>query len=1114
MEIDLVDFLPKYPNITQSDNDILNPYGEDDSDFNKLIYSKNEFYTEKLSEKEDISTIPGNLLKHQIIISRFFSSYTQYDQLLLIHEMGSGKTCTAVSAIEKIKNEKTGFQRAMIFASGKGLLNNFVNELVFKCTNGIYIPENYEKLTELEKTVRVNKSISHFYDLNTFEIFAKELKTLSDESIRTRFSNSIIVIDEVHNLRIQEHETKINIYKQFHRFLHTVQNCKILLLSGTPIKDTPDEIASVMNLILPMEQQLPVKGDFIEEFMREVRPGEYSMKKSKIPILKNVFKGRVSFLKVMQSNIPKVFKGKHMGTLRYFNVVEDRMSVFQSEVYRTAYLKDLRERKGVYSQSRQASLFVFPDGTYGAEGWKNYILESSKKSAFVKLMGKKGRGISSFSLSKQLITELKKGGDSEEQMLATLGKYSSKYAAVIANIIKARNEGKNAFVYGEFVKGSGIILFSLILNLFGFSRANGKEETGDEKPRYGLLSNLTSSPKEINTIIKRFNQPDNMNGGVISVLIGSALISEGFSFFNIQVEEILTPWFNYSETAQVIARGLRLGSHKMLEQDGQSPIVNIYQRVSVPNERVIKKGLDKKEITETKKTKKPISQKTKKKGKGGEEQESGNEEQEIEDEEEGGEEDGEGKDGRDNRDEFGDVLQIDDNVLPSIDLEMYQLSEKKDKTIESIKKIAKEAAFDCALNYRRNYIPGYDGLRECEYSNCDYVCDGIDIKEGDDELSPVQIDYSTYQLYYNDRTVERIIMKIQDIFKYNFRMTFTDVYDHFQDQTIFDVISALRRVINENIIIYNSYGFRSYLREENNIYFLIDNLSASDSLMSNYYTVNPTLKSLDTYKSVMIEVNKQNVPAIIEKIFTTTDIDELKKYMSKLSIDVKEQLIEGSLLARELGIDKNVETRGLILEYFKNFYAKYKTTWISWLLESTKDIIRCLNSKTREWSDCTEKYEEKMKEIKKSIQGDIINNKYGYYGLFSKEENKFWIRDMTIEDKDKKDKQRSGKVCTTWDKADLLKLTNKVLNIPIGDDIYRQGENIVSMRKEILSNKYLSKMYKASDFNKDSGDEMRRILYFASKKKDDLCNILKDWFTKNNLLVEEVVAGKKGKKKA
>jgi hypothetical protein len=87
-------------------------------------------------------------------------------------------------------------------------------------------------------------------------------------------------------------------------------------------------------------------------------------------------------------------------------------------------------------------------------------------------------------------------------------------------------------------------------------------------------------------LVNRFNQPDNMTGKIINVIIGSRKISEGFTFKNVQIIDIHTPWFNYSETSQVIARGHRLGSHKDLVEQGLDPQVAIYQRVSIPNNGV------------------------------------------------------------------------------------------------------------------------------------------------------------------------------------------------------------------------------------------------------------------------------------------------------------------------------------------------------------------------------------------------------------------------------------------------------------------------------------------------------------------------------------------------
>jgi SNF2 family DNA or RNA helicase len=237
--MNIEDFLPKYPNIIKSIDQIQNPY---DNDFYESIFKKREFYDERLSKTEDIPNEKGTLMKHQIIIARFLSSHTIYDSLLLVHEMGTGKTCSAIGAIEQIKNEDNNFKGALIFAKGQGLLQNFIRELRDKCTAGQYIPEGYgdEKngLTDIETSIRTKKLIQEFYSTGTFETAAKHLNKMKDSDIVEKFSNHIIVIDEVHNLRIQDvtDGDKISMYIEFKRLLHLVKNCKIILLSGTPMK--------------------------------------------------------------------------------------------------------------------------------------------------------------------------------------------------------------------------------------------------------------------------------------------------------------------------------------------------------------------------------------------------------------------------------------------------------------------------------------------------------------------------------------------------------------------------------------------------------------------------------------------------------------------------------------------------------------------------------------------------------------------------------------------------------------------------------------------------------------------------------------------------------------
>lgn len=581
---DISDFLPKYPSIS---DEYLNPYPNES--FNKSIYHKKEFYEERLDEYESKPSQKGQLMKHQKIISRFLSSHTKYDSLLLYHYMGTGKGCSAIGSMEQIKKENSSISRAIILARGSNILNNIMNELVFICTNGKYIPKDFEKLPPDTRTSRIKKNIKDFYSFETFYRFANDIKKYSDEYIIKNYSNTIVVIDEVHNLRIKpKKRQERDIYYQIHRFLHLIQNKKVLLMTGTPMKDRPEEISGVLNLILPMDKQLPIESDFINEYLTE-DDGIYVVKSEKKRQLKNYFKGIVSYLKPMKSDVSFEYIGETVSPLKMFRVFIDEMINTQNEVYLQTYQIESNKkfdgnesdedeeneeevvRSGWFSQSRQAALFVFPDGSIGKKGFSKYIKESKKTKTGLNLK----KSVSyTYKLKKFFIDTLR--GKNTEETLDNISKYSSKYATAIRQILNAKK--KSCFVYCSFVKGSGAILFSLLLELCGFSKANGSETKKSMK--YGLLS--SSEGSKIHKVIKRFNRPNNLYGEYIKVLIGSRVVGEGLSFFNIQEVHILTPHWNFSETEQAITRSIRAFSHTELTKRNKKVEVNIYLHTSIP----------------------------------------------------------------------------------------------------------------------------------------------------------------------------------------------------------------------------------------------------------------------------------------------------------------------------------------------------------------------------------------------------------------------------------------------------------------------------------------------------------------------------------------------------
>lgn len=1090
---DIKYFLPIYSDI-------------DDPNFNMSIYRKKEFYDEKLSKFEAYPSNPGELLKAQKIISRFLSSYTIYNSLLLRWELGSGKTGAAIGAIEKIKNEGSIYDKAIILAKGDTLIENFKNEIVFKSTPGQYIPENYKLLTRRQKKARIKKNLSVYYDFWTFEKFVKkEIMNKNDEYLIETYSNKIIVIDEVHNIRLHDKIIKnkkegVLLYDNFHRFLHTVKNCKILLLSGTPIKDTIDEIADIFNLILPMDKQLPIGKVFLKEYFNN-EDKLYTIKPEKIKEIKEYFKGYVSFLESTKSEVKKKYEGETIGKLKHFKVYPDIMGEFQTNIYEKAYIKDKKrrivineeeegeeydteeddeyyeyiseedgagnideeeEKSGFSKSCRQASLFVFPDGTYGKQGFNNpkYIKIKTTKEINVTAQKtdidkeEKVQIKKSFSLGEELKNALK-GKDNDER-LKKLEIYSSKYASVIRNILEGHKTGKSCFIYSEFVKGSGGILFSLILNLFGFKKYSGKENPDaklSKEKRYAVINNETVNSQEIQNIIERFNRPDNMHGEYINVIIGSIVIAEGVSFKNVQEEHILTPFWNYSIISQAIGRGYRFGSHNDLISAGITPDFRIYQYVSIPN----------------------------------------------------------------------------NPELESIDLRLYEISEIKDMNIKGVEQLMKESAFDCALNFDRNHIEGYDNKRECNYTLCNYKCDDIimDTKEPFEPIKINKLDISSYEVYYNKDNVNEIIDKLKIMFRTKYKVHLDKIKNIFKEYLFFDLITSLNIIICENIVIVNNYGIDSYLREENNIFFLVDSISNQNNLFSNYYSKNPILILDLSYNEMIDKIIYSKLPLKVTELFDTTDEDRIFEILGEMNSDLREILLEASIEARENSIEKNIFQRQKILEYFDYAIERIDDIIISSLLYRDQNILRCFQDSL--WSNCSDENIDLFKEGKRK-QKETLKTNNEYFGTYN--DKKFCIVKSNFSDDQRG--VNKGKVCSTWKKPILIYIMINILKTPLKTEVdtskWNAIQKISKKGREILFNEVINnKNVQVCEYNEEdkewsmrnyeeeelegySDEDLEKMLFYSKITVEKLCNMIKQWFDDKNILTYDENCGTANKK--
>ena len=258
-------------------------------------------YYDELSGKQDqISCDPAvssefSLLTHQKIVTDYLNIYTPYRGLLLYHGLGSGKTCSSIAIAEGLKTHKN-----IIVLTPASLRRNYIEELK-KCGDEIYKknqfwefvpitsqldpmintlsailslpkdfiksakgawlvnvkkPSNYtslnrDQLTSLE--TQLNKMIETkytFYNYNGMRM--STLKAMPVDSNNNPFSDHVVIIDEAHNFIsriVNKLKRPSSLSMQMYELLMNAQNVKIILLSGTPIINYPNEVAVIFNIL-------------------------------------------------------------------------------------------------------------------------------------------------------------------------------------------------------------------------------------------------------------------------------------------------------------------------------------------------------------------------------------------------------------------------------------------------------------------------------------------------------------------------------------------------------------------------------------------------------------------------------------------------------------------------------------------------------------------------------------------------------------------------------------------------------------------------------------------------------------------------------------------------
>ena len=549
-----------------------------DNEFNNIL-DKYEFRDQK--QKQHIYQTP-----RQLLIRNFISKNTIYDNILLYWKMGHGKTCAAITIAEGFKEYISNMgRRIIVLVKNHNIETNFRNEMLSNCVNDNFYDD--------ESKNKINRKINKHYTFITYgsfinKVLGRNITEIQEDNTKitskisssdkiTNFNNTVIIIDEAHNI------TNNDMYFALEKVLKNSYNYRLVLLTGTPLYDNVKEIFELSSLLnLNSNNESPFirndlfKNNLVEKIQSNylkngILKGNLNKISSKgIEYLQSKLLGKISYLDI-DSN-PDTFPVKiDIGTpllpiTGTINVIYCEMEDYQYNTYLKALsldsdidlneafdklniIQDNIDIKGssLYKNSSDASTMTYPNNLFGKDGF-----------------------LQCFQLSKNNEYILK--SKYNDILTTNLNKYSNKLFQLIENIKKSPG---NIFIYSNYVNFGGTSLIKQLLIHNGYSEYSMYKSSS--KPTFILYDDSTNM-EERETLREIFNSSDNKDGKFIKILIGSPVISEGITLKNVNQVHILEPSWNMSRINQIIGRAIRHFSHKDIPNRN---FVNVFKYCSI-----------------------------------------------------------------------------------------------------------------------------------------------------------------------------------------------------------------------------------------------------------------------------------------------------------------------------------------------------------------------------------------------------------------------------------------------------------------------------------------------------------------------------------------------------
>ena len=568
----------------------------------------------------------NELNPYQKFVGQFLNYRSPFKDILVYHGLGSGKTVTAINVYNVLFNYTPNWNVFILIPAS--------------LRNDPWLKDLKNWITKSDYEIRIkNIEFIHYDSPFADRDFLEKVKK-ADSSKKTLY-----IFDEVHNF-IRNVYNNISskkgkraqiIYDYIQQEKRENNNTRIVMLSATPVVNTPFEFALYFNLMRP--------GSFPESeaIFNQIYISSLNFQ-SLNPDTKNMFQRRIlGLVSYYIGATPDKFAQK---VVHYKNI---EMSSYHEEIYN--HFEKIEEEKekirqrmsrgkvgddmSTYSSyTRQACNFVFP--TVGGklngeerprpsqfkikqedvndieEGKDKEKLENIKRSNqqmgdYIKAINRyinnfieylkdlhRNDKLKNHTLQDDVksffknhngsFTKLIESKDKKSKLLTLLYECSPKFVHTIFNILKCNSP---VLVYSNYVEMEGLQIFKIYLNFFGFLAFDddsefrlNKLDQKYSKDGFRFIEFHGGVEKELREKNKKvYNMGENKNGKIIKIIMISPAGTEGINLLNTRQVHIIEPYWNEVRIEQIIGRAIRICSHKDLPMEDRKVDVFRYKMV-------------------------------------------------------------------------------------------------------------------------------------------------------------------------------------------------------------------------------------------------------------------------------------------------------------------------------------------------------------------------------------------------------------------------------------------------------------------------------------------------------------------------------------------------------